>query len=252
MGATRKYLLYAIGEIALVVIGILIALQINNWNEERKDNIREQVILKQLKDEYKSNLVQLDEKIEMRANIVQSALSIMKYMDSPSLVRRDSLIIHLSNVIPDPTFDPIQNDLISSGNIRLIQNEKLKRRLSNWSSDVIALQEQEHLYQMHSTEIFRPTLDEIGITRDVMNALWENDKSPLWLLDQNSNSHLRIGISQHNVPLQDILKYKKLEGVIASAISYNHVGNLQSQTLKNRINEILDLLKSELDSTNWK
>jgi hypothetical protein len=35
-GAARKYLLYAIGEIALVVIGILIALQINNWNEERK------------------------------------------------------------------------------------------------------------------------------------------------------------------------------------------------------------------------
>jgi len=33
-GIARKYLLYAIGEIALVVIGILIALQINNWNEK--------------------------------------------------------------------------------------------------------------------------------------------------------------------------------------------------------------------------
>ena len=37
-GSTRKYLIYAIGEIALVVIGILIALQINNWNEEKKRN----------------------------------------------------------------------------------------------------------------------------------------------------------------------------------------------------------------------
>ena len=36
-----KYLIYAIGEIVLVVIGILIALQINNWNEERKANLRE-------------------------------------------------------------------------------------------------------------------------------------------------------------------------------------------------------------------
>ena len=35
-GTIRKYLIYAIGEIALVVIGILIALQINNWNESRK------------------------------------------------------------------------------------------------------------------------------------------------------------------------------------------------------------------------
>lgn len=42
---TSKYLKYAIGEIVLVVIGILIALQINNWNESRKDRITEQKIL---------------------------------------------------------------------------------------------------------------------------------------------------------------------------------------------------------------
>jgi bacteriorhodopsin len=37
--STKKYVLYAIGEIALVVIGILIALQINNWNEAKKDTM---------------------------------------------------------------------------------------------------------------------------------------------------------------------------------------------------------------------
>ncbi len=43
-----KYLLYAFGEIVLVVIGILIALQINNWNENRKDIIQERTVLKTL------------------------------------------------------------------------------------------------------------------------------------------------------------------------------------------------------------
>ena len=45
---TSKYFKYAIGEVVLVVIGILIALQINNWNENRKDGVKEQIILKSL------------------------------------------------------------------------------------------------------------------------------------------------------------------------------------------------------------
>jgi hypothetical protein len=40
-----KYVLYAIGEIVLVVIGILIALSINNWNEQHKINVQELIIL---------------------------------------------------------------------------------------------------------------------------------------------------------------------------------------------------------------
>jgi hypothetical protein len=47
-GNLKRYLLYAIGEILLVVIGILIALQINNWNEWRKDRIKEENILHDL------------------------------------------------------------------------------------------------------------------------------------------------------------------------------------------------------------
>lgn len=50
-----KYLLYAIGEIILVVIGILIALQINNWNEENKSNKKEEQYLTQLLNDFETN-----------------------------------------------------------------------------------------------------------------------------------------------------------------------------------------------------
>ena len=50
------YLRYAIGEILLVVIGILIALQVNNWNEARKNHIEEIALLNQLISEFQSNL----------------------------------------------------------------------------------------------------------------------------------------------------------------------------------------------------
>ena len=53
---TRKYFKYAIGEIVLVVIGILIALQINNWNEERKSNKNTELLLTQVQKELAFNI----------------------------------------------------------------------------------------------------------------------------------------------------------------------------------------------------
>ena len=60
---TGKYLKYAIGEIILVVIGILIALSINNWNEKRKDRIEEQTLYKSLVSSLESDLKDVNEKI---------------------------------------------------------------------------------------------------------------------------------------------------------------------------------------------
>jgi hypothetical protein len=56
-GKTTKYFKYAIGEIILVVIGILIALQINNWNEGRKENIHQRSVLSNLLQDLKSDSV---------------------------------------------------------------------------------------------------------------------------------------------------------------------------------------------------
>ena len=54
-GDAKKYLLYAIGEILLVVIGILIALQINNWNQNRLNQIKELDYLQQLQSDLQAD-----------------------------------------------------------------------------------------------------------------------------------------------------------------------------------------------------
>ena len=56
---TGKYLRYAVGEIVLVVIGIFIALQVNNWNEYRKEKVEEKKILLSLHNEISNNLESL-------------------------------------------------------------------------------------------------------------------------------------------------------------------------------------------------
>lgn len=242
-------MLYAIGEIILVVIGILIALQINNWNEGRKDNIKEQVVLEQLEKEYKANLAQLQDKMQMRALIVQSGQTLLNYIDAPKLAERDSVIVHISNIVLDPTFDPVQNDLLSSGNLRLIRNDRLRNLLSNWSSDLIAVQEAEQNNRLQVHEIMIPLLNEIGITRDVFNAVWINwGKNAYWLLDENTIvKSLSLGKSTTNINVEEILGNQELEGVIANAISLNNVGNIESESLRNRITEILELIRTEIN-----
>ena len=57
-GATRKYLVYAVGEIALVVIGILIALQINNWNQANAKIVLEIEMLKEFQIQFENDLIE--------------------------------------------------------------------------------------------------------------------------------------------------------------------------------------------------
>ena len=68
-----KYFKYAIGEILLVMIGILLALQVNNWNENRKERLQEIILLEQLLSDFNSNLEQLDQKMSMREDFKNSS-----------------------------------------------------------------------------------------------------------------------------------------------------------------------------------
>ncbi|UWX53769.1 DUF6090 family protein [Maribacter litopenaei] len=109
-----KYMLYALGEIILVVIGILIALQINNWNENRKERIEESVLLTQLKSEFESNSKQLGEKMIIRNNMITASFKLLDYIDHPEKRQLDSVSSYLVQTFLVPTFDPIVNDIISS------------------------------------------------------------------------------------------------------------------------------------------
>jgi hypothetical protein len=241
-----KYMRYAIGEIILVVIGILIAIQINNWNEDRKDLVKEQLILNQLKEEYETNLLQLEEKILMRSRIIKASIEVLAYIDNPVNINKDSLISKIGELIVDPTFDPIINDLISSGNLRLIKNERLKRLFSRWTSDEFQLREVELQWQKIRTEIFIPYIIKTGISRDLTHDFWKNENSVAFILDKEASSKLFIGKSLKTPDVQEILNNPELEGVISNAITFNQIGNLQAQAIHDRIMEILDILNEEI------
>jgi len=128
-GKTGKYFKYATGEILLVVIGILIALSINNWNEDRKNRLKEAVYLEGIKTDLESDIKYLDFLIPFNNTRIKEYAS----LDSVVKLRSDKIfeiefseIFYLSN--QTGTFYPrsgAYSSLINENSAGLIQNREL-------------------------------------------------------------------------------------------------------------------------------
>ena len=241
-----RYLKYGLGEIFLVMLGILLALQVNNFNQDRKDNKKEQQILNQLKIDFSTNLAQLEQKIANRMKIIRAANRIFDYIDKGASVSEDSLYLQLSIFIGAPTFKPIENNLINSGDILLIKNQKLNRLLTAWPSEVFTIKEIEMIWRQQVWEMVIPFFADIRLSRETFSRWWNDDQNLQWILEGNSKNPFQIPSSNSTLKPNEILKKKELEGFTTVALSVNSAVNLQSQIIRNRIIEIMDLLNQEI------
>ena len=152
-GKTGKYFKYAIGEIVLVVIGILIALQINNWNQNRLQEIDELKSLKFLKAEFEGNLLKLDKNRDLhktRLNAINELL--FTDLSSTNLNEIDSLYeISFYSWTYNPSFSAY-NSIVSSGKMNEFSNDSLKIRLSEFKDLVEDYQEDEVNLWNHSKD----------------------------------------------------------------------------------------------------
>ncbi len=246
------YMRYAIGEIVLVVIGILIALSINNWNENRLERRQEEALLNQLKTEFSMNLAQLDDKIAVKEELIHSVLRLFQYIDHPSLRNKDSLEYHIGRTFPFSTFDPIVNDLASSGSLRLIRSDSLKLLLSLWTSDIKDVQEDDLSWKEYRNENYVPFLIAHYQLRTIRQKAIESGVLEKYLIDAKDQevptTDEAIGVSQYKVDFNELFNQPDFEDHLERAITTNRFALSQSQILRARILEILDILEKELQN----
>jgi hypothetical protein len=159
---TSKYFKYAIGEIILVVIGILIALQISNWNQNRLSSKKESAILASIHKEFKKNKKQLDSVTYLHKRVFNNCSKIINLFPiaskpEPSVL--DSLSVHLFNSYGGMTFDPSQtsiNALRSTSSFDIIKNEELRDLLISWNDLVKDYQEEEWYAKEYTWNQFDP------------------------------------------------------------------------------------------------
>ncbi len=134
-----KYLIYAIGEIALVMIGILLALQVNNWNENRKTQIEERDILQRLQLDLRDDLKNLQFSIDFKKDIAESYGLCLEILSEETIATKEEFMTHFSSILEIQqtnlnmtTFKNLQ----TTGQIRLIKsNEIADNIVSYYNSD---------------------------------------------------------------------------------------------------------------------
>ena len=123
----RKYVIYLSGEILLIVVGILIALQINNWNEVQKDKVVENELLASLKSELIILIDALNSCLEKNENSLEAA---KKYISETGKNITDSqkvsIVLSASNYVDCEFSNPILEKINSSGReYKIIKNDLL-------------------------------------------------------------------------------------------------------------------------------
>jgi hypothetical protein len=129
-----KYLIYAIGEIILVVIGILIALQLNIKNEAHKTRNRELIYLQNLKEDLHLNIRSLQDFTTTRQRSILAIDTLIQYFEGEQALNLTSFNSNNLEVLEWYPF--VQNantyqEMMNSGNLALISNREIKSALQN-------------------------------------------------------------------------------------------------------------------------
>jgi hypothetical protein len=166
-----RYFLYAVGEILLVVVGILIALQVNKWNESQKLKKEELTMLNNLEAEFFINMENLQNIQLNNENVYDCAVQLKELIGkNESEIHRynvDSLL-YISILIAD--FQPnhfVLSHLKSTDKLELISSVKLKRYLYEWENALNRKTEAFNMWNTYYMNSLIPFLDENASVRNL-------------------------------------------------------------------------------------
>jgi hypothetical protein len=230
-----RYLLYAIGEIILVVIGILIALSVNNWNAEQKIAKEEIGILNNLLESLYSAKEQSEIEIFKETQMRESLLVALGKKSNKNKLGINTISDSLFFDIlwnSNPTL-PVLNsysDIKNTGKIGIIKNRNIRERFTNLELT---------LTNLTSLVNDRLTLQQMRIDDIIVNDV--NFVRLLNVMEPSINIDTEI---QNNYNL--ILNYQKTRNLLALKLSLTYSTIKHRQELEDEIDDLIELVKAEL------
>ncbi len=227
---TGKYFKYAIGEIILVMIGILLALQVNNWNNNRIEQNEEKEVIAKLHTDFKENKKVLKDFLVEVNNQMNAQITLMNLIGSSKeeLYKHNlDSIFYISFGSSEMAFaDNTIKNIMQSGKLNILKNEKITDLLYKWNA-----------------------LSEIRKTRITKLDNWANDKLIPYLLPKISFKQMDM---TSNYPWAGISKVKPDYYPLFQEITFeNYLDNniWYYQQVKERCEETDKLIDEIIEAT---
>jgi hypothetical protein len=165
-------------EVLIVVVGIFIALQVDDWNEKRKDRNREVEYLQRIETELRQDIAEFETGVALAARRREYARLIMAALNDPELVQREPTAFLRALVRAGFTYSPTISDhtfaeIKSAGELGIIENVGLRVSITEYYQQVKQYEQWNYLRELSQTEYFKRMA---GITTpDHFQASWVGD-----------------------------------------------------------------------------
>ena len=233
---TGRYFKYAIGEILLVVIGILIALQINNWNENQQLKQVEKASLNALLSEFNENEISIQKCLNniKKRRLFADTLRIMigPKLTTVSIDKTNYLIGSISTTNKCIISKDALGDIKSSGKLNLLSNKDIRQNISKWTSLLDELQGEENDWAQEFANQFIPYANKWIMWDDVDVSFNEEDS--------------RYFKSPFTVDPRGMLQQKEFSNIMAIQYWRINRGEVRTNSLGTQNNKLIALIEEEL------
>lgn len=212
-GNMSKYLKYAIGEILLVMVGILLALQVNNWNENRKLSKKQDVYLQGLKEDLLISQKALDRVIRKTDRVSETVtylIDIIRVNKSKiETINMDSLIASSAGYTIFMGSEGVINDILGSGQLGLITNAYLRKEIASWEANLKMIRANEDLSEKNVEKYMNAMNQYMDFTNYEYDSLaFISSKKEAFLNDLDFRNYL-FNIQGDSESLNELYKEKK-------------------------------------------
>lgn len=230
----RNYFMYAAGEIILVVIGILIALQINNWNEGRKTEAFELEMLRSFKLSLQSDMADIDGNIEIHKRSLKACDSILGFLESSDEIDEETLSRLFSEAFFSTRFvySTSAFESLKSHGVNIISDKVLQKKIVDVYDSryrFFAVSENDFMdnYWFGLQRIY-PTRFEAGLNYDLNSPGYPGDLRPVDADALKSDAEF----------IYYLKTFRNLTNLFI---------NFQYRGLRSDVSELLDLIDKELE-----